>query len=114
VDDGVETAEPVDLRRHILGAGNGLQIAGDHLLGARQCPPRIVRALAFARMEDHPMPLLDEQLSSHCHSARLGPLPPTYGKMLTSEQMLLTMALLGHVLVAGITLLIAVTLEDRV
>src|SRR5262245_58290935 len=47
VDDGVETAEPVDLRRHILGAGNGLQIAGDHLLGARQCPPRIVRALAM-------------------------------------------------------------------
>jgi hypothetical protein len=65
VDDGVETAEPVDLRRHFLGAGNGLQIAGDHLLGARQCPPRIVRALAIARMEDHPMPLLDEQLSSH-------------------------------------------------
>jgi hypothetical protein len=28
-------------------------------------PPRIVRALAIARMEDHPMPLLDEQLSSH-------------------------------------------------
>jgi len=60
VDGGVETAEPVDLRRHFLGAGNGLQIAGDHLLGARQCPPRIVRALAIARMEDHPMPLLDE------------------------------------------------------
>ena len=65
MDDGVEAAEPVDLRRHILGASNGLQIAGDHLLGAQQCPPRIVRALAIARMEDHPMPLLDEQLSSH-------------------------------------------------
>jgi hypothetical protein len=42
-----------------------VSIAGDHLLGAGQCPPRIVRALAIARMEDHPMPLLDEQLSSH-------------------------------------------------
>jgi hypothetical protein len=32
--------------------------------------------------------------------------------MLSSEQMLLTMALFGHVLIAGITLLIAVTLDD--
>ena len=32
--------------------------------------------------------------------------------MLTSEQMLLTMALFGQVLIAGITLLIAVTLDD--
>src|SRR5262245_46455486 len=65
VDDGVETAERVDLRRNILDTGTGLQIAGDHLLGARLCPPRIVSALAIARMEANPMPLLDEQLSSH-------------------------------------------------
>jgi hypothetical protein len=53
-------------------------------------------------------------LTLHCHSVRLGPLPPAYGKMLTSEQMLFTMALFGHVLVAGLTLLIAVTLDDPV
>jgi hypothetical protein len=34
--------------------------------------------------------------------------------MLTGEQMLFTMALFGHVLVAGITLLIAVALDDPV
>jgi hypothetical protein len=34
--------------------------------------------------------------------------------MLTSEQMLITMALFGHELVAGITLLISVTLDDPV
>ena len=39
----------------------------------------------------------------HCRGIR---------QMLTSEQMLLTMALFGHVLIAGITLLIAVTLDD--
>jgi hypothetical protein len=32
--------------------------------------------------------------------------------MLTSEQMLLTMALFGHVLIAGITLLIVVAFDD--
>jgi hypothetical protein len=32
--------------------------------------------------------------------------------MLTSEQMLFTMAVFGHVLIAGITLLIAVILDD--
>jgi len=32
--------------------------------------------------------------------------------MLTSEQMLFTVALFGHVLIAGIMLLIAVTLDD--
>jgi hypothetical protein len=34
--------------------------------------------------------------------------------MLTSEQILFTMALFGHVLVAGMTLLIAVALDDPV
>ena len=42
------------------------------------------------------------------------PLPPIYGKMLTSEQMLFTLALFGHVLVTGVTLLISVTLDDPV
>jgi hypothetical protein len=32
--------------------------------------------------------------------------------MLTSEQMLLTMALFGHVLIAGITLLIGIAFDD--
>jgi hypothetical protein len=32
--------------------------------------------------------------------------------MLPSEQMLFTMALFGHVLIAGITLLIAVAFDD--
>jgi hypothetical protein len=65
VDHRVETAERVDLRRYVLGGGNGLQIPDDHLLGPRQRSPRIVRALAVAGMKHHPMPLLDEQLPGH-------------------------------------------------
>ena len=45
----------------ILSQVEGLP--GKHVEIAREL--RIVRALAIARMEDHPMPLLDEQLSSH-------------------------------------------------
>src|SRR5215831_9478998 len=40
------------------------------------------------------------------------PLPRGTRQMLTSEQMLFTVALFGHVLIAGIMLLIAVTLDD--
>ena len=45
----------------ILSQVEGLP--GKHVEIAREL--RIVRALAIARMEDHPMPLLDEQRSSH-------------------------------------------------
>jgi hypothetical protein len=65
VDDGVETAERVDLRRHVLGGGDGLHVSGDHRLGPRQRPPRIVRSLSIARMQNHAMSLLDQQLSGH-------------------------------------------------
>jgi hypothetical protein len=65
VDHGVETAERLGLRSQVLGGGNGRQISGDHRLGLRQRPPRIIRSLSSARMQDHAVALRDEQLPGH-------------------------------------------------
>jgi hypothetical protein len=53
----------------------------------------------------------NHSLTLRCHSAQLSN-ARGIRQMLPSEQMLFTMAVFGHVLIAGITLLIAMILDD--
>jgi hypothetical protein len=57
VDHSIEPAERIDLSRHILRAGHGLDIAGHHRFRLWQCPSCVCRAVGIARVEDNLMTL---------------------------------------------------------
>ena len=65
VNDRIETAEPVDLRRHIPGARDRLQITDHDRFSLRQRAPGVVRACSVARVKYDLVALFGKKLPGH-------------------------------------------------
>jgi hypothetical protein len=65
VNHCIEVAEPIKLLRNAAGARNGGEIADNHRLHLRRGFSGALCPVLVPRVQDHAMPLFEEQLAGH-------------------------------------------------